>query len=156
MALSACKKYPEGPLISFRSSLKRVVGTWNVDKFYINNVDSTSEYVQKLNCKIEFTKDRYNNEGSYIVKLISTDGKILSGGWAFYGPKREHDISFHGIDIVFDEDSTFNSIGLIGGGSKNGYSCLFEILRLTNREFKFEETSSYNNFGKTYLLELKK
>jgi hypothetical protein len=155
MALSACKKYPEGPLISFRSSLKRVVGTWNVDKFYINNGDSTSEYVQKLNCKIEFTKD-INNEGIYIVKLISTDGKILNGYWYLSSPNREHDISFYGIEIVFDEDTSFKSVGLIGGGSKNGYSELFSILRLTNREFKFEETSSYNNFGKTYLLELKK
>jgi hypothetical protein len=58
MALSACKKYPEGPLISFRSAKNRVVGTWNVDKFYINSVDSTDEYNQKLGCKIEFTKDK--------------------------------------------------------------------------------------------------
>src|ERR1035437_697233 len=40
-----CKKYPDGPLISFQSKLKRVQGTWNVVYFSVNGYDSTS-YLQ--------------------------------------------------------------------------------------------------------------
>jgi hypothetical protein len=35
-----CKRYPDGPLISFRSPEKRIEGTWQIVGFTSNGVDS--------------------------------------------------------------------------------------------------------------------
>lgn len=39
---STCKKYPEGPFISFKTREHRVAGTWSVEKYFVNGVDSTA------------------------------------------------------------------------------------------------------------------
>ncbi len=44
LLLSGCKKYPEGPLISFRSKTERVSNTWKFSNCKINGVDATSDY----------------------------------------------------------------------------------------------------------------
>ena len=41
----SCKKYPDGPLISFRSKEYRITWQWSVVYFSINGYDSTS-YLQ--------------------------------------------------------------------------------------------------------------
>ena len=40
--LSTCKKYPEGPLISLRTKVQRLTGTWKVEKYLIDGADSTA------------------------------------------------------------------------------------------------------------------
>jgi len=41
-ALQSCKKYPDGPMISLHSRTERVVNTWKVDNYKLNDVDYTS------------------------------------------------------------------------------------------------------------------
>lgn len=157
--LCSCKKYAEGPLISFRSSLNRIEGTWKVDKFYINDIDSTDLYYQKLGCKIKFTRDIFQ-DGSYIVQLFScNNGKTLYGGWAFY--HRDLDAPYNAIEFSgFPRDTSFNFI--IGfkiacyDTIPNSIFGLYEIRRLTNRELILEVGGHSNNCGKFKRIELKK
>jgi len=132
--LCACKKYKEGPAISLRSKLNRIEGTWKVEKFYINDIDSTDLYYQKLGCKIIFTKDMN-------VQLIScNNGKTLNGNWKFRN--RDVEVNDNCIELVFPQDSTFNFVIGVNYSCNdtvpNIISALYEIRRLTNRELFIE------------------
>lgn len=39
--LTTCKKYPEGPFISFEPKTLRVEGSWNIEKYLVDDADST-------------------------------------------------------------------------------------------------------------------
>lgn len=85
LGLESCKKYPEGPAISFRSKAERVANTWKVDNYKINNSDYTSFVT---NYTETFTKD-----GDYSYVWGSVDG---SGKWAFQN--NEMEIKLNGTD----------------------------------------------------------
>ena len=152
-----CKKYPDGPCFSLRSSKNRVTGTWRVDKFYMDGADSTEEYYQKLGCKIEFSGGGGGITARHAVKLSSCNNyKSLNGRWYF-----EHNnylnIRYYGIEIAFYTDTTFHdAIGPFG----NSRACLWKILRLTNTEFNLTSgrphSTPWDPRGTTYLIELKK
>lgn len=55
MAISC--RYEEGPGISLRTVQNRLQGTWHVDKFFINTIDSTDYYYREFNCYLYFTDD---------------------------------------------------------------------------------------------------
>lgn len=46
IALSSCKKYEDGPMVSFRSKEQRMANTWKVEKATENGNDVTSDYDQ--------------------------------------------------------------------------------------------------------------
>jgi hypothetical protein len=154
---SSCHKFPDGPYFSLRTRKARVTGTWKVEKYYVNNIDSTDEYIQRLGCQIEFTKDKYNNTDSwYIVKLSScNNGKVLTGYWVFENNRDNTNISDANFNITLNFDTSFLSVIPLVGDDR-GYSHAYKILRLTNKEFNLIHYADYNIFGKTYLLKLKK
>lgn len=41
---TGCKKYPEGPNLSFRSAVKRISGVWDVETFYVNDINLTENF----------------------------------------------------------------------------------------------------------------
>jgi len=41
---ASCKKYPEGPSISFRSKVERLSNTWHVKQYFENGVDKTNDF----------------------------------------------------------------------------------------------------------------
>ncbi len=129
--LESCKKFPDGPCISFRSVIKRIEGTYKVDKFFINGADSTTEFNTKLGCEIEFSKTTtsYNPGGYYVYLINCNNGKSYTGDWAY----AEHNSNFY---IGFIVDSTMqNGIGPFGYGRTDAG---IKILRLTDKEFNFE------------------
>ena len=67
-----CKKYEEGPAISFRSRAERVSNTWKVEKLLVNGADNTPQYTA-------FT-ETYTKAGSYEYDLSGNKG---SGKWEF-------------------------------------------------------------------------
>ena len=146
----ACKKYSDGPLLSLRSAKSRIVGTWKIDKLYIDGIDSTDEYIQKFGCEIEFTKSNFGNpnEHWYLAYLNSCkNGKGVSGYWHFDDRKRKL--------IFVAGDSSINPIGPIGRGGT------WTIYRLTKQELIMAITPPDNMVwnkpdGTTYKLELKK
>ena len=75
--LSECKKYPEGPLMSFKSKEKRVIGNYEVEAFLIDGADSTSQ----LTC---INYSFYSNEGNHHVSSpICTTGGVSGEDWNF-------------------------------------------------------------------------
>jgi len=52
--ITGCKKYPDGPLISFRSPLTRLSGKWEVTNVTINGNDATQLYNDSCGGKFYF------------------------------------------------------------------------------------------------------
>lgn len=70
--MSSCKKYEDGPLISFRTRTERLSNTWEVDNYTVNGNDLTSLYT---NCTETFSKG-----GDYSYSCGLFDG---AGKWKF-------------------------------------------------------------------------
>ncbi len=43
-SMYACKKYEEGPFVSFRSAEERLANTWMVKQYFENGVDKTNDF----------------------------------------------------------------------------------------------------------------
>ncbi len=71
--MSSCKKYEDGPLISFRTRTERLSNTWEVDNYTVNGNDLTSLYT---NCTETFSKG-----GDYSYSCGLFDG---AGKWKFH------------------------------------------------------------------------
>jgi len=80
-----CKKYEEGPMISFKSRTERVSNTWKIDNYKINGSDYTS--------LMGSYDETFTNKGAYSYNwgLISGSGK-----WEFQN--RDKEIKLNGIE----------------------------------------------------------
>jgi len=77
-SIFSCKKYPEGPAVSFHSRTERVANTWKVDNYKVNGTDYTSlvaDYVET------FSKD-----GNYSYSWGPVSG---TGTWKFQNKETE-------------------------------------------------------------------
>jgi hypothetical protein len=72
VGVSSCKKYEEGPAISFRSKTSRVAGDWTLDKATQDGVDITST--------IQIDYITFEKEGAY--KFVG-GGMEVTGTWSF-------------------------------------------------------------------------
>lgn len=70
--VSSCKKYEDGPMVSFRTRTARLSNTWEVDNYTVNGNDLTSLYT---NCTETFSKG-----GAYSYSCGLFDG---AGTWKF-------------------------------------------------------------------------
>ena len=71
---SACKKYPDGPRISFETRTARVSNVWKMEQVTVNGSDVTSTYTS-----INYT-ETYDKSGNYSYNSSFGGG---SGKWAF-------------------------------------------------------------------------
>ena len=70
----SCKKYPDGPSLSFRSRTARVSNTWKVDQYLFNGSDQTSTMTS-----INYS-ETYDKSGNYSYSSSLGGG---SGKWVF-------------------------------------------------------------------------
>ena len=100
--LDSCKKYEDGPAISFRSKKKRVVNTWRLDKYYWNGIEATSSLL------IAGYTEEYTDNGSYSRSYIDKDGDFFSetGKWDFDSDK--DNLVINGVSSIelTDKNST--------------------------------------------------
>ena len=66
---NSCKKYDEGPWISFRSAEKRLIGEYKLTKCTIDGED-VSSYL--INDSVSFEMEFRNDVGYYFNMFIST------------------------------------------------------------------------------------
>ena len=86
-SFTSCKKYEDGPTISFASKKSRVVNTWKIDEEIYDGNTVTLTADQKA-ATVEFKKD-----GS----VVYTSGSMsYAGTWAFADSKKELQITFAG------------------------------------------------------------
>ncbi len=143
--LSTCKKYPEGPIISFKTKMARVVGSWNIGKYTVNGSDSTQALLSRVPCErpMRFEKPKGGNVVCYFVcsGAISIDGL-----WSFEGNKEKLHIKNYADTAI---KVAFPPISL----SPNSPRYInWDIIRLTNKEMWLKV--NYNNAE--YYVELKR
>lgn len=130
-SMNSCKKYEDGPLLSFRSKQERVVNSWKLEKYLNNDVDKTAELT------VSNYKEFYNSDGSCKRTFNDSSGDFVdqSGTWAFNSDKTQINIS--GIGSV----ELSPSLGTVSASS-------IKILRLKEKEFwySFENGGSLHEF----------
>ena len=83
-ALTTCKKYEEGPFVSFRSAEERVANDWRIEKYYDDGVEQSLSDEDK-NTKYTFTKD-----GKLTIIVPSQLGNLtINGNWYFTDSKKK-------------------------------------------------------------------
>ncbi len=86
IALTSCKKYEEGPALSLLTKKARLAGSWEVEAYYEDGVDKTSDYRQLVTSET-FT---YEKDGSYTMSAETVLGSISdSGTWEFINDKED-------------------------------------------------------------------
>ena len=73
-SLTSCKKYPDGPSISFRSRIERVANTWKMEQVMLNGSDVTSNFTNT-----NYT-ETYDKSENYSYSSTEESG---SGKWSF-------------------------------------------------------------------------
>lgn len=95
LVFTSCKKYPEGPSLSFRSKTARVSNTWKVEKVLMNGNDVTSAFLD-----ISYT-ETYDKDGNYSYNSTQGNG---AGKWTFQNNDLE--IKRSGVSGQSTEDLT--------------------------------------------------
>lgn len=104
IVVGACKKYPEGPFLSFRSPESRLVNTWQVDKATESDGDDVTSSFDGVTW--EFKEDntfiQTVNQGS-----VSTEQE---GTWELINDKKDlytrFEFSFGGVTFTEEDTST--------------------------------------------------
>lgn len=134
--LISCKKYDEGPWISFNSKDKRLIGTWEVEKFTVNGYDST-HYFRKYDSPIFAIVE----SGIYIsledvLTAPNNPRKGLSGYWIFEDKKRE-------LKWIFSNQGTQQETWIDMGPLGVNRTSFWEIKRLKMEDLFLE--TNYDN-----------
>jgi hypothetical protein len=80
---NACKKYPEGPLLSLRTKKARIANVWRVEKYIVNEQDKTTDFNTLFpNYTLTIGKD-----DRYTITMYNNDSTIEKGRWYFAGEK---------------------------------------------------------------------
>lgn len=119
--LGSCGKYEDGPAFSLLTKKARLTGEWQVEKVFKNDVE------EELDSLSQNTSILYESDGT--GKVTFTQGSVslaVDFEWQFGDGKETVSMRTKKLDGTWDDwDET-------------------RILRLTNKEFWFEETSTTN------------
>ena len=99
--MPACKKYVDGPAISFRSKKARLVNQWKIDKVIAQGVDITSDFTTDKPDYVAEFKENGDYSESYQETPDSTT--VLSGQWEFTSDKK-------GVNLIFGAVSYTSTI----------------------------------------------
>lgn len=114
--LPACKKYEDGPGISFRTKKGRLVGEWQLDELEIDGADYTSDV---NTWDLDFDKE---GDFSMTFQAEGFESNSYDGEWDFSNDKEE-------LEIKYDDGDKIEA----------------DIKRLTNKELWFEFTETYDD-----------
>lgn len=71
-SFGGCKRYEEGPLISFRSVSSRIINDWKMDMYLVDGEDYTDDFNLALK---DFKLSLYTNNTYYMIaNSTSNDG----------------------------------------------------------------------------------
>lgn len=133
-SITSCR-YKEGPMISFHSIYKRLLGTWQIVEFTSNGVDSLQYYNDSCGATMRVYKP-YHDEGDY---LNFSGKKEFLASSSFVDKKKVLKVWF----FSFNNGSQYWSLGPIGVNRKSEW----KILKLTMKEFKISTDFNGNNYN---------
>ncbi|NSW45250.1 MAG: hypothetical protein HPY79_05505 [Bacteroidales bacterium] len=81
----SCKKYPEGPTISFISKTERLSNTWRVKQYFENGIDKTNDFNNVFQNYVLTIKKDYTYTLTY--KAFGIINYSENGSWAFNSNK---------------------------------------------------------------------
>lgn len=138
-----CKKYEDGPWISFRSPKERFYKCPNLTlvKYNINGVDSLSLFNDSLCTQLRFYYDDVSGEDICKIEGLRKDGVYIYIAWNWKLSEN---------NIIWQQLYSVGNIG-IGPFGKDKNNIDWEILKLKSKDKIFK--TNYN--GKEYLIELK-
>lgn len=141
LLVSSCK-YEDGPVLSLRSVKSRLKGTWVIEKYLVDNQDSTQLYIDSCGCSFVF----YTNGTSDLELIIENcikDTAIL------YTTTTEYKLTNNNKTITMSYNSGINNLGPIGRGDIISYT----ISKLTKKNL-WLSINYNNNFYKLYFSKL--
>ena len=121
----SCKKFDEGPLLSMQSREERIDKTWEVKRYYVEDIDSTKSL----------------NEYFTLIKIDSNNGKYTPVYW--YDSETGGSVSLYLSKklILFYEPINFYGVS----NKKHLFFGYFEIKRLTKEELILETYNQEKN-----------
>lgn len=145
IAISSCKKYPDGPVLSLHSKEKRVVGEWSVDYYSINGYDSTA-YLQSQPYYGKYIFDAEDKDGDNPPRFRFVRNNSLYsttiGYWQFGNNKK---------NLTIEQSVIDTSLHQFGTNPYIAHYISWEIRRLTTKDLWLKTT--YN--AKEYFMKLK-
>ncbi len=132
-----CKKYPDGPLISFRTAKHRLLGTYNLTKYTVNGVDSLSMFNDSIPLTLRLWYDPVDDvyRGFATWYIGKGNYTVINSYWKLIDKNKEISFSY-----------------VYGYNGNVLYNITWTILRLTNKETEWTVT----NNGKEYFMALEK
>lgn len=99
----SCNRYENGG--SKRRAEKNISKTWEIESYFLNDVDKTSELL------ISNFEETFNEDGSYARSYIDADGENQygSGEWVLDEDKSEINVSGTGSYELTNETSTVST-----------------------------------------------
>ena len=131
LTMSGCKKYPEGPGLSFRSKKARLCQDWKLEQYIYDGNDYTDHLFQTFDTyemNISKNGSMYLFTSTYMQSNGTTHTVQVNGTWEFSDDKRT---------LYFWESSTVDNQQSqpIAGGVRHTY----QILKLYEKEFAIQE-----------------
>ena len=133
--LASCKKYEEDDCIHFRTVHQRATGTWEIEQYSVDGVDSTAFF----NCKIKLSKERIHKNYDAYYAYIIYDSVTINEFWT---------IKSYNTNFAL---RTYPGLDNSGITSFPSFIDSYNIKKLTNNEFWL-----FNDVIKEKWLKLKK
>ena len=108
-ATSSCRKYEEGPNISFRSKKARITNNWKYESAQVNGVEvSEDPYYAKQ-------KHYFYRDGKYIQTIIdpvTLEVRNLQGNWVLYDHDKRIAVTVKIPPAYLDSTTDYNILKL--------------------------------------------
>ena len=148
LLISCKKRFPDGPLISFRSEGERIQGVWNLSAYIVNGIDSTQYY-----------NNYFGNQCIFSFGLFPKDATApLNINWGVDSTRlfvvtSEYDLGGNrniGVVVGFvDHSYIFNSAGFICSLSDTSNLNAvnnYQVLRLKYKEVWLKTNDNKNTY----------
>ena len=136
----SCKKYPDGPLISFRSPLSRLLGKWEVTNVTINGDEATASYMDSCGCKFSFHSEKHDPK--YFILFDCTEGYSHAGSFHFESKEFIEMYTCGKCNI----DSCIYDTVQIFGPLKDKVTSIWNVRKLTFKKLWIENNYNGNNY----------
>ena len=144
--LTSCNKYEDGPLISLRKPLTRILGSWEVYYFDMNGNDLTQIYKDSCNCNFGFIDEK--STPIYFINYNCKPNINFGGDFKLIDNDYKISIKLGFSDIQHSPNDTIKYFNIFGHFT----NIIWDIKRLKYKDLWI----TYNENSTDYFIKLKK